>query len=95
MKKLGDYLEAMQEGSFSSEIDRIMAITKLSSKGEKILREQLAYIVDKCAEAVADVLGNNAPEVLREFFENAEDDGRYGEIEEVNEHIWEYVIKNL
>jgi DNA-binding ferritin-like protein len=95
MKTIKEYIEMVQSTAPSDAIQKIAAITKLSSKGEKILREQLAYIVDKCAEAVADVLGNNAPEVLREFFENAEDDGRDDEIEEVNEHIREYVIKNL
>ena len=95
MKKLGDYLEAMQKGSISSEIDRIAAIAKLSPEDTQVLETQLLSIVDLCSEAVADILGNNYPQVLKKFFEMAEDTGNEDQTQEIDEHIWEYVKKNL
>jgi DNA-directed RNA polymerase subunit F len=95
MKKLGDYLEAMQKGSFSSEIDRIAAIAKLSPEDTQVLETQLLSIVDLCSEAVADILGNNYPQVLKKFFEMAEDMGNEDQTQEIDEHIWEYVKKTI
>lgn len=95
MKKLGDYLEAMQKGSFSSEIDRIAAIAKLSPEDTQVLETQLLSIVDLCSEAVADILGNNYPQVLKKFFEMAEDTGNEDQTQEIDEHIWEYVKKTI
>ena len=95
MKKLGDYLEAMQKGSFSSEIDRIAAIAKLSREDTQVLETQLLSIVDLCSEAVADILGNNYPQVLKKFFEMAEDTGNEDQTQEIDEHIWEYVKKTI
>lgn len=94
-KKFQGYLEMVQSTAPSDAIQKIAAIAKLSSEDTQVLETQLLSIVDLCSEAVADILGNNYPQVLKKFFEMAENTGNENQTQEIDEHIWEYVIKNL
>lgn len=95
MKTIKEYLEMVQSTAPSDAIQKIAAIAKLSPEDIQVLETQLFSIVDLCSEAVADILGNNYPQVLKKFFEMAEETGNEDQTQEIDEHIWEYVKNNI